>query len=151
MDTLLMLVILIFMGYLFWKFFKPQEHEEEIYDELNFIRSEQELDKINKQKDELRALEYLITDINACSDADGLYKYFTLSWLNENTGEALEYQFFIYDKKSAVAKSMVELADVERARLRPEYQKSLDLIGKRSRSPINKMPEIIIRDHRDVK
>lgn len=151
MDTLLMLVILIFMGYLFWRFFKPQEHEEEIYDELNFIRSEQELDKINKQKDELRALEYLITDINACSDADGLYKYFTLSWLNENTGEALEYQFFIYDKKSAVAKSMVELADVERARLRPEYQKSLDLIGKRSRSPINKMPEIIIRDHRDVK
>lgn len=151
MDTLLMLVILIFMGYLFWKFFKPQEHEEEIYGELNFIRSEQELDKINKQKDELRALEYLITDINACSDADGLYKYFTLSWLNENTGEALEYQFFIYDKKSAVAKSMVELADVERARLRPEYQKSLDLIGKRSRSPINKMPEIIIRDHRDVK
>lgn len=151
MDTLLMLVILIFMGYLFWRFFKPQEHEEEIYDELNFIRSEQELDKINKQKDELRALEYLITDINACSDADGLYKYFTLSWLNENTGEALEYQFFIYDKKSAVAKSMVELADVERARLRPEYQKSLDLIGKRSRSPINKMPEIIIRDHRDAK
>ena len=151
MDTLLMLVILIFMGYLFWKFFKPQEHEEEAYGELNFIRSEQELDKINKQKDELRALEYLITDINACSDADGLYKYFTLSWLNENTGEALEYQFFIYDKKSAVAKSMVELADVERARLRPEYQKSLDLIGKRSRSPINKMPEIIIRDHRDVK
>lgn len=151
MDTLLMLVILIFMGYLFWRFFKPQEHEEEIYDELNFIRSEQELDKINKQKDELRALEYLITDINACSDVDGLYKYFTLSWLNENTGEALEYQFFIYDKKSAIAKSMVELADVERARLRPEYQKSLDLIGKRSRSPINKMPEIIIRDHRDVK
>lgn len=151
MDTLLSLVILIFMGYLFWKFFKPQEHEEEIHGELNFIRSEQELDKINKQKDELRALEYLITDINACSDVDGLYKYFTLSWLNENTGEALEYQFFIYDKKSAVAKSMVELADVERARLRPEYQKSLDLIGKRSRSPINKMPEIIIRDHRDAK
>jgi hypothetical protein len=45
---------------------------------------------------------------------------------------------------------MIELADVERARLRPEYQKSLDMIGKRSRSPVNKVPDIIIRDHRDV-
>jgi len=114
------------------------------------MRSEQELDRLNKQKEELRALEYLITDVEACSNSDGLYKYFTLSWLNENTGEALEYQFFIYDKKSAIAKSMIELADVERARLRPEYQKSLDMIGKRSRSPINKVPDIIIRDHRDV-
>lgn len=146
MDTLLSLAILIGIGYLFWRFLIPHKK----VDDLNFIRSEQELDRLNKQKEELRALEYLITDVKACSNSDGLYKYFTLSWLNENTGEALEYQFFIYDKKSAIAKSMIELADVERARLRPEYQKSLDMIGKRSRSPINKVPDIIIRDHRDV-
>lgn len=146
MDTFLAFIFLMILCYLFWRFLIPHEK----VDDLNFIRSEQELDRLNKQKEELRALEYLITDINACSNSDGLYKYFTLSWLNENTGEKLEYQFFVYDKKSAIAKSMIELADVERARLRPEYQKSLDLIGKRSRSPINKMPEIIIRDHRDV-
>jgi len=146
MDTLLSLAYLIGIGYLFWRFLIPHKK----VDDLNFIRSEQELDRLNKQKEELRALEYLITDVEACSNSDGLYKYFTLSWLNENTGEALEYQFFIYDKKSAIAKSMIELADIERARLRPEYQKSLDMIGKRSRSPINKVPDIIIRDHRDV-
>jgi len=146
MNTLLSLAYLIGIGYLFWRFLIPHKK----VDDLNFIRSEQELDRLNKQKEELRALEYLITDVEACSNSDGLYKYFTLSWLNENTGEALEYQFFIYDKKSAIAKSMIELADIERARLRPEYQKSLDMIGKRSRSPINKVPDIIIRDHRDV-
>jgi len=146
MDTLLSLAYLIGIGYLFWRFLISHKK----VDDLNFIRSEQELDRLNKQKEELRALEYLITDVEACSNSDGLYKYFTLSWLNENTGEALEYQFFIYDKKSAIAKSMIELADIERARLRPEYQKSLDMIGKRSRSPINKVPDIIIRDHRDV-
>ena len=146
METLFSVIILIGVGWLCWKFLIPHEK----VDDLNFMRSEQELDRLNKQKEELRALEYLITDVEACSNSDGLYKYFTLSWLNENTGEALEYQFFIYDKKSAVAKSMIELADVERARLRPEYQKSLDMIGKRSRSPINKVPDIIIRDHHDV-
>ena len=146
METLFSVIILIGVGWLVWRFLIPHEK----VDDLNFIRSAQELDQLNKQKEELRALEYLITDINACSNSDGLYKYFTLSWLNENTGEALEYQFFIYDKKSAIAKSMIELADVERARLRPEYQKSLDMLGKRSRSPVNKVPDIIIRDHRDV-
>jgi ATP-dependent DNA helicase RecQ len=43
------------------------------------------------------------------------------------------------------------LADVERERLRPEFQKSLDEVGKKSRKPTNKVPEIVIRDHRDVR
>jgi hypothetical protein len=148
MDDILCLFVLCGLIYGFYRWYifthKPK-------DQLNFIRAEQELQVLNEKKEELRALEYLITDVDACSNNDGLYKYFTLSWMNEMTGENLEYQFFVWDNKSPIAVAMKSLADVERERLRPEFQKSLDEVGKKSRKPTNKVPEIVIRDHRDVR
>lgn len=147
MDNVLSLVVLILVVGIFYKAWQMTHKPQ---DQLNFLRAEQELQSINEKREELRALEYLITDIDACSKDDGLYKYFTLSWMNENTGENLEYQFFVYDKKSPVGDAIKSLADVERSRLRPEFQRSLDLLGNRSRKPTDKRPEIVIRDHRDI-
>ena len=147
MENLLSLIVLVsfcFAFYCAWK------HTHKPVDQLNFIRTEQELDSLNKQREELRALEYLITDIDACSEVDGLYKYFTLRWMNENTGEVLEYQFFVYDHKSPMAYALKNVADIERQKLRPKFQQSLDMLGSRSRKPVDKVPDIIIRDHRDL-
>lgn len=147
MEGILSLIVLVLLVLGLYKLYNLSHLPE---DQLNFIRAEEELEEINKKKTALRTLEYLITDIDVCSSSDGLYKFFTLSWLNEATGENLEYQFFIYDNKSSMADAVKTLANIEKARIRPEFQECLDKVGIRSRKAAHKRTDIKIHNHNDV-
>lgn len=137
MDNVLCLIISITVYYYIYCVYKKVKHrildnEENNNDNLDFAKAEQSIDEINKQRDELRVLEYLITDIEVCSTKAGTHKVFTLSWVNEATGESKEYDFFVWDSDSELGYALTNLAYAERNRIRPEFEQNLKTIGERS-------------------
>lgn len=135
MENILCLIFsvtLYYYIYCVYKKVKGKTENDEEDDTLDFIKAEQGIDEINKQRDELRVLEYLITDIEVCSTKAGTHKVFTLSWVNETTGESKEYDFFVWDSDSELGYALTNLAYAERNRIRPEFEQNLKTIGERS-------------------
>lgn len=135
MENILCLIFsvtLYYYIYCVYKKVKGKTENDEEDDTLDFIKAEQGIDEINKQRNDLRVLEYLITDIEVCNMKAGTHKVFTLSWVNETTGESKEYDFFVWDSDSELGYALTNLAYAERNRIRPEFEQNLKTIGERS-------------------
>lgn len=131
METLVAFLLLCVEVAFFYKVLVG-DNKPSTADHFDFSKSEKELDVLQEQRNQLRVLEALKTDIDICSAKDNVCKYFTLSWSNEATGEQFEYEFVINDSNTDTANAMKNLAIKESYQMRIDYQNNLNMIGVRS-------------------
>lgn len=116
----------------------PEKKEEE---HINFNRVEYELDEMIEKARKLRTIENLITDIDIC-ESGMLHKTFTVSWVNEATGESQSYDFYVTDSESELAESLSSAAGIERYRLRTLLENDIDKMPERSRKTLPNIVDI---------
>lgn len=118
------------LGVLIWLGLKccNKQHEEQA-DNLNFLQADKDIDNLYELKKEVRLVEDLITEINACSDKKQMS--FDLSWQSEHDG-ILTYQFWIDGSNQNLTEALLWLAEVERERLRLSLQNDIQATAERS-------------------
>ena len=131
METLVAFLLLCVEVAFFYKVLVRNSKPSGV-DHFDFGKSEKELDTLQEQRNQLRVLEALKTDIDICSAKDNVCKYFTLSWNNEATGEQFEYEFVVSDSDTNIANAIKNLANKESYQMRIDYQNNLNMIGVRS-------------------
>ena len=119
-------------------------------DDMNFSRVIEETEKMEVLNRQLQVLENLLTDITICNSGQH-HKGFTLSWINEATGENMSFDFWVSDPSEDTAKALSELACTERSRLRTELMEIIDGLPENSRyTPPNLTEEIpadVVKKH----
>ncbi|MDE5556855.1 MAG: hypothetical protein K2J32_04060 [Ruminococcus sp.] len=119
-------------------------------DDMNFSRVIEETEKMEVLNRQLQVLENLLTDITICNSGQH-HKGFTLSWINEATGENMSFDFWVSDLSADTAKALSGLADTERSQLRLELQEIIDGLPENSRyTPPNLIEEIpadVVKNH----
>ena len=122
--------------YMYKKICPNKEQEDE---PINFNRVEYELAEMIAKAKKLRTVENLITDIEIC-ESGLLHKTFTISWINEATGEEQSHDFYVTDSECELAEALRSAAEVDRYRLRTLLQNDIDQMPERSRKTL---PDIV--------
>ncbi|MCM1507004.1 MAG: hypothetical protein NC177_07710 [Ruminococcus flavefaciens] len=143
------LILFVFVKVCQWRNSQPSDVPVE--DDMDFSRVVEETEKIETCNRQLQTLENLLTDITICN-SEQHHKVFVLSWVNEATGENMSFDFWVNDSESDTAKSLLQLANTERSRLRSELQEVIDCLPENSRhtppNPTEKILSDVVKKHK---
>lgn len=139
MDGFVILVTYFIVGfgiYKLYKFIKLRQGK------INLIRFDQEMNDLQFQRNRIMTLHNLLTDVDTCDLKDNQYKVFNISWKNEITGEVLNYDLYIYNKKSANAIALKNLAEIEIKDMSPKLKEDIERLKLRSKMMSTKSNKI---------
>ena len=98
-------------------------------DWLDFYSAERMVKQMNDTATKIKTLEAIITNIERCDSKHT--KNFTLSFIDEVSGEKYEYDFWISNPKSQVAKELATTAELERINLRVSMQEDIKSVSQK--------------------
>lgn len=132
MEGIIFLLIIAAVIYVSWlKTHQPT-------DWLDFYSAERMVKQMNDTATKIKTLEAVVTNIEMC---DGKHtKNFTLSFIDEVSGEKYEYDFWISNPKSQVAKELATTAELERINLRVSMQEDIKSVSQKAR---RKYPDVV--------
>lgn len=107
-------------------------------DWLDFYSAERMVKQMNDTATKIKTLEAIITNIERCDSKHT--KNFTLSFIDEVSGEKYEYDFWISNPKSQVAKELATTAELERINLRVSMQEDIKSVSQKAR---RKYPDVV--------
>lgn len=132
MEGIIFLLIIAVVIYVSWlKTHQPT-------DWLDFYSAERMVKQMNDTATKIKTLEAIITNIERCDSKHT--KNFTLSFIDEVSGEKYEYDFWISNPKSQVAKELATTAELERINLRVSMQEDIKSVSQKAR---RKYPDVV--------
>lgn len=132
MEGAIFLLIIAVVIYVSWlKMHQPT-------DWLDFYSAERMVKQMNDTATKIKTLEAIITNIEMCGSKHA--KNFTLSFIDEVSGEKYEYDFWISNPKSQVAKELTTTAELERINLRVSMQEDIKSVSQKAR---RKYPDVV--------
>lgn len=132
MEGIIFLLIIAVVIYVSWlKTHQPT-------DWLDFYSAERMVKQMSDTATKIKTLEAIITNIEMCDSKHT--KNFTLSFIDEVSGEKYEYDFWISNPKSQVAKELATTAELERINLRVSMQEDIKNVSQKAR---RKYPDVV--------
>lgn len=107
-------------------------------DWLDFYSADRMVKQMSDTATKIKTLEAIITNIEMCDSKHT--KNFTLSFIDEVSGEKYEYDFWISNPKSQVAKELTTTAELERINLRVSMQEDIKSVSQKAR---RKYPDVV--------
>ncbi len=101
-------------------------------DLMNFKNVNEDIKSMELKRQQINVLNSMLTDIDL-TRAGEKTAVFRITWLNDDTGEPVDYDLYVYDRKSDQSVGMKYLIGIELERLRFDLQKDINKIEYRSR------------------
>lgn len=128
-SVLFCLGTLIGMFYVMCKISNARYMDNEPKDNLDFNKCNEDIEDLFVKKNQVLAIEKLLTDVNTCSPEH--QKGFTLMW-ESNEGGRLEYEFWLDGTDTNLQDALSWLATTERASKRIQLQNKIQNTAYRS-------------------
>lgn len=129
LKILYVTAIIIFVRYLFRRKSKSETNES-----IEFYTVAEAIDEMNQTKQQLAAIEEMITEIESCSP-ESRTKFFSCEWTNV-IGEKFNYDLYI-DGNEAVSNELLKIAYSERSKLRSLLRQQIRNLNERCNENCN--------------
>lgn len=113
-EKIIYVILLVGFTYLFFKSMNTSD-DKSTDENIEFLSVAEAIDEMNSTKEQLAAIEEMITDVSVCSpDEHG--KFISCEWMS-SLGNKFKYDLFV-DGTNCASEEMLKIAYSERARLR---------------------------------
>lgn len=137
-EKIIYVILLVGFTYLFFKSMNTSD-EENIDEDIEFLSVSEAIDEINHTKEQLAAIEEMITDVSICSpDEHG--KYISCEWMS-SLGNKYKYDLFV-DGVNGASEEMLKIAYSERTRLRTLLRQQIRNLSDRCNENCNENYQI---------
>ncbi len=113
-EKIIYVILLVGFTYLFFKSMNTSD-DKSTDENIEFLSVAEAIDEMNSTKEQIAAIEEMITDVSICSpDEHG--KFISCEWMS-SLGNKFKYDLFV-DGTNCASEEMLKIAYSERARLR---------------------------------
>lgn len=137
-EKIIYVILLVGFTYLFFKSMNTSD-DKSTDENIEFLSVAEAIDEMNSTKEQLAAIEEMITDVSVCSpDEHG--KFISCEWMS-SLGNKLRYDLFV-DGNNNTSEELLKIAYSERARLRTLLRQQIRNLSDRCNENCNENYQI---------